>query len=655
MPSGRTRTLPSSLTSGDCAPPGPQRKVASHTIMDSDEDDRTVIRPRSARTAAVSTPPTQGAPASFAATMAPTAVMPPHATTGSPATASTAAVGSGGGNTQHALTLPAGTRLAEFEVTQTIGEGGFGIVYLAWDHSLQRKVALKEYMPSSIASRVGPTEIRPRSDRHQETFEAGLRSFINEARLLAQFDHASLLKVYRFWEANGTAYMVMPFLEGGTLRDTVRALAEPPGEAWIIALLAPLFDALSMLHAAQCFHRDIAPDNILLLADTGRPLLLDFGAARRVIGESTQALTAILKPGYAPVEQYAEIPGLKQGAWTDIYALAAVVHWMVTGKTPTPSVGRLFDDAHVPLATRVAGRYSPGFLAAVDRALAVMPDKRTQTVEAFRDELMGDGVPGSLAMPAARPSAGASEPASTVARTQRQTAFPATREAATQPPARTLTQAQERSQMRTRVEAGEVAQPSAPTSRRRGIPWLWIGLGAVVIAAGAAFALWPRHSTSVEGAAPITAASPTTATSSPAPASLQPPAVEAPPPVVVPATNPTPTSVATPTAAMPASPSTNGGSTAAPSGAAMAAPHVAEPVAVPAREPAAKPSESRERPADKPAKKTRAEGRDDTTAATPTVKPANDNQAECARLFQRLSLGDTDPELAERVRALRCR
>ena len=144
-----------------------------------------------------------------------------------------------------------------------------------------------------------------------------MKSFINEARLLAQFDHASLLKVYRFWEGNGTAYMVMPFLEGATLRDTVRGFAEPPGEAWIVALLAPLFDALAMLHAAQCYHRDIAPDNILLLADGGRPLLLDFGAARRVIGEATQALTAILKPGYAPVEQYAEIPGLKQGPWTE--------------------------------------------------------------------------------------------------------------------------------------------------------------------------------------------------------------------------------------------------------------------------------------------------------------------------------------------------
>jgi serine/threonine protein kinase len=105
------------------------------------------------------------------------------------------------GGPNHALTLAAGTRLGEFEVTKTIGEGGFGIVYLAWDHSLDRKVALKEYMPTSLAYRAGATDIKPRSERHQETFEAGLKSFINEAKMLAQFEHPSLLKVYRFWEA----------------------------------------------------------------------------------------------------------------------------------------------------------------------------------------------------------------------------------------------------------------------------------------------------------------------------------------------------------------------------------------------------------------------------------------------------------------------
>ena len=113
--------------------------------------------------------------------------------------------------------LPVGFYLGEFEVTKVLGEGGFGIVYLAHDHSLGRHVALKEYMPSSLAQRVGGTQVSVKSERHRETFEAGLKSFVNEARLLAQFDHPSLVKVYRFWEANGTAYMVMPFYEGITM------------------------------------------------------------------------------------------------------------------------------------------------------------------------------------------------------------------------------------------------------------------------------------------------------------------------------------------------------------------------------------------------------------------------------------------------------
>jgi serine/threonine protein kinase len=183
--------------------------------------------------------------------------------------------------------LAVGTYLGEFEITAMLGEGGFGIVYLATDHSLQRRVALKEYMPSALAARSALSQVQVKSERHRETFEAGRKSFVNEARLLAQFDHPSLVKVYRFWEANGTAYMVMPFYEGKTLKDTLRELGAPPDEAWLRTLLAPLTEALSVIHAEQCFHRDIAPDNVMMLAGSQRPLLLDFGAARRVIGRSS--------------------------------------------------------------------------------------------------------------------------------------------------------------------------------------------------------------------------------------------------------------------------------------------------------------------------------------------------------------------------------
>jgi serine/threonine protein kinase len=120
--------------------------------------------------------------------------------------------------------------------------------------------------------------------------------------------------------------MVMPFYEGITLKDELKAMGAPPDEEWLRELLEPLTEALAVIHTEQCFHRDIAPDNVILLKGSQRPLLLDFGAARRVIGDMTQALTVILKPGYAPVEQYAEVPGMKQGPWTDVYALAAVVY-----------------------------------------------------------------------------------------------------------------------------------------------------------------------------------------------------------------------------------------------------------------------------------------------------------------------------------------
>jgi hypothetical protein len=285
-----------------------------------------------------------------------------------------------------------------------VGEGGFGIVYRAHDHSLGREVALKEYMPSVLAARVGATQVQVKSERHRETFEAGRKSFINEARLLAQFDHPSLVKVYRFWEDNGTAYMVMPFYEGKTLKDTLREMNGPPDEAWLRTLLHPLTEALQVLHDAQCYHRDIAPDNVMMLAGSNRPLLLDFGAARRVIGDMTQALTVILKPGYAPVEQYAEIPGMKQGPWTDIYALAAVMHHAITGRTPPPSVGRLLDDTHVPLVQAAAGRYSARFLAALDHALAVKPDDRTASIAQLRAEMGLDGASAAPAAAAAAPA-----------------------------------------------------------------------------------------------------------------------------------------------------------------------------------------------------------------------------------------------------------
>lgn len=279
--------------------------------------------------------------------------------------------------------LPMGTRLDEFEIVGLIGEGGFGIVYLAQDHSLDRKVALKEYLPSSIAAREPDMKVTVLTSAYAEPFGAGLRSFINEAKLLARFDHPFLVKVYRFWEENNTAYMVMPLYEGLTLKRALTEMGEPPKEKWLKDLLRCLLDALDMMHRERCFHRDIAPDNILIQPD-GKPVLLDFGAARQVINDMTQALTVILKPGYAPIEQYAESDTMKQGAWTDIYALAAVIHFAISGLRPVPSINRMMADTTLPLTQIAADRYSMKFLTGIDKALSVMPQSRPQNIDSLR-------------------------------------------------------------------------------------------------------------------------------------------------------------------------------------------------------------------------------------------------------------------------------
>ncbi|MEO8525239.1 MAG: protein kinase [Caldimonas sp.] len=291
------------------------------------------------------------------------------------------------GGTDHDA-LPPGTRFGEFEILRVLGVGGFGIVYLANDHSLEREVALKEYMPASLAARgIGP-QITVRSSSFAETYAIGLRSFVNEARLLARFDHPSLVKVYRFWEDNATAYMVMPFLQGTTLRDTRRRMAHPPDEAWIRSVISPILSALELLHREGVYHRDIAPDNILLPPD-GPPVLLDFGAARRVISDRTQSLTAILKPSYAPIEQYAEMTQLRQGPWTDLYALGAVIHYLLFGAPPPPATARAVQDDAEAIENRIVPGVSPRFLEAVSWMLSIRPNQRPQNGEQLRAVLDG--------------------------------------------------------------------------------------------------------------------------------------------------------------------------------------------------------------------------------------------------------------------------
>ena len=286
------------------------------------------------------------------------------------------------------LRLPTGTRLGEFEIVDVIGEGGFSIVYLAHDHQLQRTVAIKEYLPGAIAHRNAQGMVVPRFAKYEGTFTTGLHSFLKEARILAQFEHPSLIRIHRFWEQNGTAYMVMQYCQGRTMRQVLQC--EPAlgtDVPWLKHVMGPVLEALQLLHSRHCYHRDISPDNIMIL-DTGAPMLLDFGAARQVIGDMTQALTVILKPGFAPIEQYADDESMKQGPWTDIYGVGAVLYFAVTGKAPTASVARLVKDPLKKLSGMHPLPVSAGFAWMIDRALAVFPNERPQSVDEFVQELL---------------------------------------------------------------------------------------------------------------------------------------------------------------------------------------------------------------------------------------------------------------------------
>lgn len=434
--------------------------------------------------------------------------------------------------------LPRGTRLGEFELKRVLGVGGFGIVYLAFDHALEREVAIKEYMPASLAGRTETQHVSLRSRSDADTFALGLRSFVNEAKLLARFDHPSLLKVHRFWEANGTAYMAMPVLRGRNLKDVRARMTAPPTEAWVRDLLMPLLGAIEKLHSEGVYHRDIAPDNIHIEAN-GHPVLLDFGAARRVLTDKSQNLTAILKPAYAPIEQYGEAGAVKQGPWTDLYALGATVHFMLLGRPPMTATARTLNEDVAPMSRQSVPSCSGDFLTAVDWMLSPRPSDRPQSVAELRDVLEGRTKPpkpaaGPVINPA--PASSAAEwpstqiMASTAVQPTRSddggdpdatvvTPWPASGGSTVVPPARTVDHSRDDATMvRPRSTGFSVVPPAAtgsppppvpappsprPTANppapratvpaaakefkpaRQSPPWLWIVGGVVVVAAAA--------------------------------------------------------------------------------------------------------------------------------------------------------------------------
>ena len=277
-----------------------------------------------------------------------------------------------------------------YRLGRVLGHGGFGITYLAWDENLHLRLAIKEYLPRDAASRAPDgISVAVYSGPAGEQFRYGLDRFLDEARTLARFDqHPGIVTVKNFFRAHGTGYCVMEYVDGITLRDYLEQ--QPGGRISFDAalkLLMPVMDALRAVHKEGLLHRDIAPDNIYLTQD-GRIKLLDFGAARFAAGEHSKSLSVILKPGYAPEEQY-RTKG-QQGPWTDVYGLAATLYRAITGQTPPEALDRL-DHEELLAPTQLGVAMDAEQEAVLLKALAIKARERYQNMaelqQAWRPDL----------------------------------------------------------------------------------------------------------------------------------------------------------------------------------------------------------------------------------------------------------------------------
>ncbi len=287
------------------------------------------------------------------------------------------------------LLLPPGTPLmnGQYLVGKLLGKpGGFGITYLGWDSQLATFVAIKEYLPREVAGRhFDRLTVSAHTNDDAEHFRYGLEQFLHEARTLAQFDHPNVVRVRSFFQENGTAYLVMDYLQGNSLQDHLLNLGGRISEQAALDTMLPVLAGLREVHAKGFLHRDIKPQNIYITS-TGRPILLDFGTARQSLGELNRGMTTIITPGYAPWEQYHRHG--KQGAWTDIYACAATLYHLVTGFVPPEAAERVAQESLIP-PLQVIPALSPHFNYALLQALSIDPANRPQDVATFQAALKG--------------------------------------------------------------------------------------------------------------------------------------------------------------------------------------------------------------------------------------------------------------------------
>lgn len=313
----------------------------------------------------------------------------------------------------HADALPAQYRLHWYVLERVLGQGGFGITYLARDTNLDQQVAIKEYLPVDVATRRPDASVRSRTEDQGERYRWGLDRFIREARTLAKFDHPNIVRVHSVFEVNNTAYMVMRFEEGENLAALLERRRTLPEEE-LLRVVLPILDGLELVHGAGFIHRDIKPDNIHI-RDDGSPVLLDFGSARHSLGHA-RTVTILVAPGYAPFEQY-HSSGESQGPWTDLYSLGATCYRAISGIAPLDAISRSKGilgstrEMLVPAANIGSGRYSPGLLKAIDHALEFAEKDRPQSIAEWRKELTAESKPSTRTAPPTTATAPAATPA----------------------------------------------------------------------------------------------------------------------------------------------------------------------------------------------------------------------------------------------------
>lgn len=277
-----------------------------------------------------------------------------------------------------------------YKIEEVIGAGGFGITYRAWDPLLQSYVAIKEYYPSGIATRsADSSKVCVPVGQEQREYHRGKIRFLKEAQDVARFQsEPNIVSIYDYLEENDTAYMVMEYLHGCTLKQYIREHGGRLDTDHILHICLSVLDALAVVHKAGMIHRDISPENIFICEDL-TVKLIDFGAAKQVYLDGEQTMSVVLKPGYAPPEQYAKKD--KQGPWTDIYALGATLYFAATGEKPEESFGRVLEDTIKPVC-EVNPEIPRAMSQVIMRAMSVKIEDRYQTVEAMREALLaGEG------------------------------------------------------------------------------------------------------------------------------------------------------------------------------------------------------------------------------------------------------------------------